>query len=345
MKDQNTEGFSRAINIHNFSFPKDHGPHPDYRTEWWYYTGNVKTGEEQHFGFQLTFFRTALTSEPLTRESNWGTKNIYMAHFAVTDVKGNRFYAFDRFSRDGLDLAGAKASPFHVWLEDWEVRGEGQNSLPMHLLAGQDEISIDLTLSSNKPVVVQGNKGLSQKGPTTGNASYYYSFTRMDTEGLIRIGEKIFNVKGLSWMDREWSTSALEKNQIGWDWFSLQLSDNREVMYYQMRRNDGSIDSMSNGTIIYTDGKSKFLSDKDVKLRVLQHWRTSDGKVIYPSHWFLEIPSEKLKLEVLPHINNQELNITVRYWEGAVKVKGTGNGKALTGNGYVELTGYSDMPK
>ncbi len=146
-------------------------------------------------------------------------------------------------------------------------------------------------------------------------------------------------------MDREWSTSALEKNQIGWDWFSLQLSDNREVMYYQLRRNDGSIDSMSNGTIIYTDGKSKFLSDKDVKLRVLQHWRTSDGKVIYPSHWFLEIPSEKLKLEVLPHINNQELNITVRYWEGAVKVKGTGNGKALTGNGYVELTGYSDMPK
>jgi predicted secreted hydrolase len=341
LKDDITEGFEYAIKPRIFSFPSDHGGHQTFKTEWWYYTGNLDTKEGRHFGYELTFFRTALSAKALQRKSSWSSVNIYMGHFAITDVKNRSFYAFDRFSRDGLSLAGAKGKPFKVWLEDWVVEGKGEDALPMFLTASEKNISINLTLSSNKPLVLQGNKGLSQKGPSTGNASYYYSFTRMNTEGFIEIEDQKFNVKGLSWMDREWSTSALEKNQVGWDWFALQLSDGREVMYYQMRKKDGTFESLSNGNLINTDGKGKFLSINDVKLQVIDYWKSSDGKAVYPSLWHLAIPEEQMELEIIPYIADQELNLTVRYWEGAVKVKGTCKGKNISGNGYVELTGYS----
>lgn len=340
LRGDNTEGYFFSDTIRIFSFPEDHGPHGDYRNEWWYYTGNVDTGEGRHFGFQVTFFRISLTPEHVVRKSLWGSKNLYMAHFALTDVKENRFYAFDRFSRDGLDLAGAIAVPFRVWLEDWYVEGKGQDGLPMLISASEDNISIDLTLSTDKPPVLQGDRGLSQKSSKPGNASYYYSFTRMDTEGTIKIKEDIFSVRGFSWMDREWSTSALDENQTGWDWFSLQLSDGSEVMFYQMRKNNGTIDLLSNGTFVEPDGSKSYLSLQDVELDVLSFWKTSDGSVTYPSQWNLNIPGKNLELEITPHISDQELNVTVRYWEGAVKVKGNKKGKSISGNGYVELTGY-----
>ena len=339
LKDNSTEGFEHAIKPRTFSFPSDHGSHKTFKTEWWYYTGNLDTEEGRHFGYELTFFRTALSAKVLQRNSSWSSANIYMAHFAVTDVKNRSFYAFDRFSRDGLSLAGAQSKPFKVWLEDWMVSGE--NVLPMVLTASEKNISINLTLSGKKPVVLQGNKGLSRKGPSTGNASYYYSYTRMNTEGSIKIDNNNFHVHGLSWMDREWSTSALEQNQVGWDWFAFQLSDGREVMYYQIRKKDGTAESLSNGTLINTDGTGKFLSLNDVKLQVIDYWKSSDGKAVYPSLWYLAIPEENMELHIIPYIPDQELNLTVRYWEGAVKIEGTCKGKNISGNGYVELTGYS----
>jgi len=340
LRGDNIDGYLFADSVRSFYFPEDHGPHGDYRNEWWYYTGNVDTEEGWHFGFQVTFFRISLTPEKFERKSLWGSKNLYMAHFALTDVKENKFYAFDRFSRDGLYLAGATAVPFRVWLEDWYVEGKGQDGLPMFISASEDNISIDLTLSTDKPPVLQGNRGLSQKSSKPGNASYYYSFTRMGTEGTIKIKEDIFSVRGFSWMDREWSTSALDENQTGWDWFSLQLSDGSEVMFYQMRKNDGTIDLLSNGTFVEPDGMKSYLSFQDVELDVLSFWKTSDGSVTYPSQWRLNIPGKNLKLEITPHIPAQELNVTVRYWEGAVKVKGNKGGESISGNGYVELTGY-----
>ena len=343
LRGDNTAGYSLVTEPREFSFPEDYGPHKDYRNEWWYYTGNVDTEEGRHFGFQVTFFRIGLSPEEIERDSAWNSRSIYMAHFALTDVEEEKFYAYDRFSRDGLSLAGARSRPFRVWLEDWYIEAEKEEGLPLRLVASQDNVSIDFTLFSKKPVVLQGNKGLSQKSSKEGNASYYYSFTRMDTKGTINIDDNIYNVKGLTWMDREWSTSALDEKQVGWDWFSLQLSDGREVMFYQMRRTDGNADPLSNGTIVEPDGSVHQLALDDVELKVLDFWQTPDSALTYPSRWSLYIPEKELVLEISPHISDQELNVAVRYWEGAVKIKGTSKDKEVYGNGYVELTGYNEQ--
>lgn len=336
----NTAGYARAYGPRAFSFPADHGPHPQYRQEWWYFTGNLATLQGRRFGFQLTFFRIALAPAPVARDSDWATNQAYMAHFTISDIAAGRFHTFERFSRAALKLAGASARPFRVWLEDWSAEGMGENGLPLHLQAAQDAVAIDLTLGSLKPPILQGEQGLSRKGPAPGNASYYYSLTRMPTRGTIRVGSETFKVEGLSWMDREWSTSALGEGQVGWDWFSLQLSDGREVMFYQLRQRDGSTDPFSGGTLVRTDGSSRSLGPDDVELRVLAHWRSPGTGVRYPSRWAFRIPDEGLELEVAPYLAGQELDLSVRYWEGAVQAQGNAHGRPVTGSGYLELTGY-----
>ena len=335
-------GFAHAFEPRPFSFPADWGPHAEYRIEWWYVTGNLETENKRHFGYQLTFFRFALAPKPEKRESAWGTNQIYMAHFALTDVEATQFYAFERFSRAALSLAGAKAQPFEVWLENWSVRGTNGDVLPMQLHAVQENVAVNLILESAKNVVLQGNKGLSNKSEEAGNASYYYSLTRMPTQGTIQIDGKTFDVKGLSWFDREWSTSALGKNTVGWDWFSLQLDDGREIMFYLLRQRDGHASSSSDGVLISADGSTRQLTRDAVQIAVLSHWQSPLDETRYPSRWRMDIKSEGLSLAVKPYLANQELNLSVRYWEGAVQVKGTSFGQPVSGNGYVELTGYGE---
>lgn len=336
----NTEGYARAYAPRPFAFPADHGPHPDYRQEWWYFTGNLATPKGRRFGFQLTFFRTALAPGPVERDSAWATRQAYMAHFTVSDIGAGRFHAFERFSRAALGLAGAEAQPFRVWLEDWSADGEGEGVLPMRLRAAEEGIAVDLTLDSAKPPVLQGDRGLSRKGPAPGNASYYYSLPRMPTRGAVRIGDETFQVEGLSWMDREWSTSGLGEDQVGWDWFSLQLADGREVMFYRLRRRDGSADPFSGGTLVRADGSSRRLGPEDVRLRVLEHWQSPRTGVRYPSRWAFGIPKEGMELEITPYLPDQELDLAVRYWEGAIQVREAAQHSPLAGSGYMELTGY-----
>jgi predicted secreted hydrolase len=338
--------FARALGLREFSFPADHGPHPEYGIEWWYYTGNLDAKEGRHFGFELALFRIALVSEPPDRISRWATSQLYMGHFAVTDVHNNQFYSFERFSRAALGLAGASVSDdqkFRVWLEDWVIEGEGPAMPTIHLKAAEENIAIDLKLLSGKPVVLQGDKGLSQKSAEPGNASYYYSITRMPTSGTLSIGDQSFMVEGNSWMDREWSTTALAEEQLGWDWFALQLSDGRDIMYYQFRLRDGGVDPLSSGTVILDDGSTLTLTPEDVQLEVLDHWKSPRGGS-YPSKWRIRIPSQSTDLEVTPYIDNQELDVSVRYWEGAVRIRGTSQGQPISGNGYVEMTGYATGP-
>lgn len=334
-------GFARALGPRVFAFPADHGPHPEYRTEWWYYTGNLDTAAGRHFGFQLTFFRTALRARPRAQPSAWGATQVYMAHFALTDVGGRRFHAVDRVSREALGLAGATASPFRVWVEDWTAEGQGGAGPTMRLRAAQDEVAIDLVVESGKPAVLHGENGFSRKSAEPGNASYYYSLSRMTTRGTIRLGGERHAVTGLSWMDREWSTSALGHDQVGWDWFALQLGDGREVMVYQLRRRDGSVDPASRGTIVRADGGSRGLLPEAIEIEVRGHWASPRDGTRYPARWRLRIPSEGLDLEVTPHLADQELNLGVRYWEGAVRVGGVARGARVDGHGYVELTGYA----
>lgn len=337
------EQFEKALKPRAFTFPEDHGPHPSFRTEWWYLTGNLSSREGNRFGYQFTVFRTALTREQLHRPSSWASNQIYMAHLAVTDIGGNTFHYDERFSRDGSQLAGAQASPFRVWLDNWEVSETGPTTtydLPaLNIRAKTDGAGIDLLLRALKPPVLHGEAGLSQKGPQAGNASYYYSYTLLGTEGRIRVNGKDWVVSGSSWMDREWSTSALSENQIGWDWFALQLDNNTELMYYQMRKNDGTPDVFSKGTLIQKDGSSLLLAKDDVELSVTDTWDSPKG-TIYPSGWRLLVPGQGLDLVISPAVRNQLLDVSIDYWEGSVTIEGTRNGAKLSGRGYVELTGY-----
>ncbi|WP_456425109.1 lipocalin-like domain-containing protein [Rhodocaloribacter sp.] len=338
-----TAGYARADAVRPFRFPDDHGPHPDFKNEWWYFTGNLATETGRRFGYELTIFRFALAppraAEP--RASAWGTRQLYMAHFALTDVEGGRFHPFERFSRGAAGLAGARAEPFRVWLEDWTIEAAPDGMPAMRLRAGAGGAAIDLTVRPAKPLVLQGDRGLDRKGDEPGNASYYYSMTRLETEGTVVVDGAAHAVEGLSWMDREWSTSALGEDQVGWDWFALQLDDGRDLMYYRIRTRDGGAGPHSDGVLVGVDGRVRKLPREAVTLDVRAHWRSPHGDAVYPSRWRLRVPSERLDLDLTPLLDDQEIDGAVRYWEGAVRVTGTADGRPVSGHGYVEMTGYA----
>ena len=334
-------GFARAYKPQDFSFPNDHGPHNQFRSEWWYFTGNLNNPQGRQFGYELTFFRFALKPDLPKSKSAWRSNQMYMAHLTLTDVEANRFYTDERFSRAGNELAGASNKSYQVWLYDWSAKTEGTVDFPLRLHANSNGFAIELILTSPKGYVMQGNQGLSQKSSESGNASYYYSYPRLETNGTVSVGGKPFSVIGTSWMDREWSTSALSNEQSGWDWFSLQLSDNTELMFYQLRRKDGQHDSNSSGSYMTADNAKISLKDHDATITTLDSWKSPHSEITYPSRWRLSVSSQALELEIVPLINDQELNVSYRYWEGAVKVTGTKQGKPISGQGYVELAGYS----
>lgn len=340
LSDGGVEGYARATESRTFDFPADHGPHPDYRNEWWYVTGNLDGENGERFGFELTFFRFSLSPENIsTTDSSWQTNQVYVAHFAVSDIAEDRFHVAQRYSRGSVGLAGATAEPFRVWLDDWTIRADVSSS--WRLQATGDDFGIDLDLVPLKAPVLQGQDGLSQKSAEPGNASYYYSIPRLQSKGHIKIAGQNYPVSGLSWIDREWSSSALSDQQKGWDWFALQLSDGSELMFYQIRQNDDSADVHSAGTWIDSAGNSTALANEDVVIEVSDYWQSERGGR-YPAAWEIHIAALDTTLAVKPAMADQELITNVRYWEGAVDVAGAAKGQAISGRGYVELTGYAE---
>ncbi len=338
---EDIRGYARADGTRPLDLPADFGPHPDYLTEWWYYTGNLDSVDGRHFGYQLTFFRRAVSPPHLRqpRESDWAADQLYLAHFSLTDVAGNEYRAFERFTRGAAGLAGAQAEPYRVWLEDWQIEQRAPDVVALHAL--QDDIVLDLTLTDVKGIILQGEAGFSLKGAEPGNASYYFSQTRLQTEGSVTIRGETFAVGGLSWMEHEFSTSALAPDQVGWDWFSIQLDDGSELMLFQLRKEDGSTDPFSSGTFIAVDGQTTHLAHEDFEIAVGDTWRSLRSGAEYPSQWELRVPSLDLILALEPHLSDQELNVFFVYWEGAVRIAGTRAGNAVVGNGYVEMTGYA----
>lgn len=339
-----TAGYARATEARPFHFPADHGPHPAFRTEWWYATGNLEGPDGRRFGYQLTLFRSAVAPEVPDRDSRWATNQVYMAHFAVTDVESGRFRTAERFSRSALGLAGARARPFRAWVEDWSMDGADDGLFPLELRAGTDSVSVRLTLERGKPPVAQGRDGLSRKGPEPGNASHYYSLTRLPTRGRVTVGDRSVEVEGLSWLDREWGTSALGSDLAGWDWLAVHLDDGHDLMYYRLRRHDGSTAAYSGGAWVAPGGASSRLERDDVHLEPREWWESPDGEARYPVAWTVRVPSRELELAVRAVLSDQEWRRTFRYWEGAVDAEGTRAGEPASGRGYVELTGYAGAP-
>ena len=348
LSDQGVAGYAQALEEREFEFPADHGPHPDFRNEWWYVTGNLDSREGRRFGFELTIFRFSLTPQVVETSgdvSAWRSNQVYIGHLAITDADEGQFHVAQRFSRGSLGLAGATVDPLRIWLDDWSIAGarlpdEYEFGLPWRLQAQDDEIGLDLTLRPQRPPVLNGANGLSKKSAEEGNASYYYSITRLQTDGTVRIGDEEFVVSGLSWLDREWGSNALSDEQEGWDWYALQLSDGSDLMFYNLRRNDGSQDIHSAGTLTLADGSTVHLSHDDLLVEVLDSWQSPHGGR-YPIAWQINVPDFQLNLKVEPLQNAQELLTTVRYWEGAVDVSGVHGAAPITGRGYVELTGYA----
>jgi predicted secreted hydrolase len=336
-------GFARATEPREFRFPADHGSHADFRTEWWYFTGNLGTAQGRHFGFELTFFRYAIAPPTPRAEgaSAWRADQIWMAHFAITDTQEKRFIARERLTRAALGLAGATAEPLRVWVEDWALTGEAHDDeLRVHLAARDDVTALSLSLVSTVPHVAQGDGGLDIKGAGSGNASHYYSVPRLAAEGELSVGGETFEVTGLAWLDREWSTSSLEPGTVGWDWFSLQLSDGSNLMFYRLRTEGGGASPYSGGTLVSADGGRTRLAANDVALTPLGEWTSPASGVRYPTAWRLAVPGSGIEVEIRPYLENQELALSVRYWEGAIHAEGRGPLGALTGQGYLELAGY-----
>ena len=378
-------GYAQALAPMPLQFPRDQGPHPDYRQEWWYLTGNLDSAGGERFGFELTIFRFALApplipqtgeassqtgSRPGSESSPWRTRQIYLGHFAVTDVARHRFVYNTKLARGALGLAGAQADPFRVWVGPWQIGQREANkqssteptaadSAAAQSAAAQsaaaDSAAADsawrlqadgrgyvLTLTARPlmPPVLNGERGLSRKSGEPGNATYYYSIPRVSVQGTIMRDGRALQVHGLAWLDREWGSGSLGPRESGWDWFGLQLGDGSCLMFYSLRDRDGTEDPYSGGTWVDAIGGTHPLSRGDVRIQVLGYWIDADG-ARYPSRWRLVMPSSGLDITVHPVLADQELVTSPRYWEGAVDVSGTRAGRPIAGRGYVELVGYA----
>jgi len=335
------DGFARALASRPFAFPADHASHPEFRTEWWYFTGNVFDARERHYGFELTLFRVALAPPGATRESALAASTVWMGHLAVTDTAAEDFQAAERLSRGAAGLAGATgeaAEPVVVTVEDWSVTIDGDR---VALRASDVGFGIELELAGVERIVAQGDGGLDAKGPESGNASYYYSAPRLAVSGRLHsAGAAAVDVTGTAWMDREWSTSALAADLEGWEWFALQLDDGRDLMFYRLRGVDGSTSPFSGGSLTDSAGRTTRLDATDVLLESTREWTSPATRVRYPVAWRVVLPNEELELLVEPRLNGQELDLSVRYWEGAISVSGETAGRRIGGVGYLELAGY-----
>jgi predicted secreted hydrolase len=329
-----TSGFLRADSPRTFTFPEDHALHPGFRNEWWYFTGNLDAEDGRRFGYQLTFFNAGLPSSSDTQrepsDSAWHSERLWMAHAALTDVATETHHARERFSRENPGLAGATLEPFRVWLDDWRLSGDANG--PWRVQVSDEHFALDLELTATKAPVLQGNDGLSQKSPEPGNASYYYSVTRIATRGTVRTGDAIFNVSGSSWLDREWSTSALADDQSGWDWFSLQFDDGRELMYYQLRTTSGSAHPSSQGNWTGPDARQTLVTADEVVLTERDTW-TSPAGVTYATEWSLDYGGQRWHIDAV--LDEQLMDLTIPYWEGAVDV--FDESRTRVGRGYVEM--------
>ena len=331
--------FARAEKIWQWKFPRDHGRHPEFQTEWWYFTGNLKAEGRRRFGYELTFFRQALAPTILPRPSRWGFRDGYVAHFAITDVENEKFYYDQKAGRGALNLAHADSVALAVHLGDWIAQQEGD---AIHLRAASTFGTIDLSLTPNKPPVFHGNFGLMLNSSLSGDAAYYYSFTSLYTEGRLTIAGDSLRVSGSSWMDHEFFTSHPASGVTGWDWFSLHLSDSTEIMLFRFQRADGSSSPYSAGTFIQRDGSGLRLTARDFELIPQAWWASPASSGNYPIAWKIKFLDYELQLRT--PVKNQELDVrrTTRnfYWEGYVEVAGKRGARAMRGDGYLEMTGY-----
>ncbi len=328
--------YKPALPGYRYNFPRDHFEHPDFRTEWWYYTGNVHDSAGKRFGFELVFFRQGerCAETGAAKISAWSVDDLYLGHLALTDIDGHQFYYTERLNRAGPGIAGASFEQRRIWNGNWSAAWDGERQ---KLSALADDFSFTLSFDPAKPLVIHGENGVSQKSEGAGRASYYVSFPRLTVAGKITLHGADHAVSGTAWMDHEWFTHQLEPNQTGWDWFSVQLENNTELMLFELRRKDGSIDPYSSGTFVDAAGRAHHLTARDFSLQRAGDWKSGQTGARYPVRWQIRIPSLNIALECKAALDSQERKARQgpSYWEGAVSYSGSSKGV-----GYLEMTGY-----
>ena len=338
-------GFRRAVPGYQFSFPRDHGSHPDFRTEWWYFTGNVLAKDGREFGYELTIFRNAMGTpgQDASIFSPLLAKQVFLGHFAISDIAAKKHQSWERIGREGFGQASASTEKLDVKLGDWQVVMQDDGRIAVK--AAKADHALDLVLTPAKPFVMHGKDGVHQKSEKVGQASHYISFTRLDTAGTITVGGEPITVEGLSWMDQEFGSDQLGGEEVGWDWFALQLDTGEDLMVYQLRRADGTVNRFSSGSLVDAKGQRTELPGDTYTIRSTGKWKSPHSKAEYPMGWVISVPGKEGELVITPRFEDQEM-LTVRYtgtvyWEGAIAVSGTWRGKPVAGKGYVELVGYA----
>ncbi|MGI8889672.1 MAG: lipocalin-like domain-containing protein [Chthoniobacterales bacterium] len=325
-----------------YQFPRDHHAHEEFKTEWWYFTGNLTTERGRRLGYELTFFRQGIRppNERAKHSSPFVIDDLKFAHFTVTDDAGKRFLFHQKVSRGSFGEAGFADGERLAWIDSWDLTINKDGSFD--LAAEAEDAAIRLHLVPRKSPVVHGQDGISAKAEGGGHASHYYSITRLTTTGNVCVEKEDFQINGESWFDHEWATNQLAAGQAGWNWVSAQFADQTELMLYQMRLTNGQIDPISSGTFVRADGSSVALTSADFKMTPERVWTSPTTKAAYPTSWRVVVPKEDLDFRIEPVRENQELVFTpLIYWEGAFDLVGTRAGKPLRGRGYLELTGYA----
>jgi predicted secreted hydrolase len=342
------EPWQRAIGPWTWMFPRDHGAHPNFKTEWWYFTGNLEDEAHRKFGYQLTIFRQGVQFTPAQAHSHWAVRDFYFGHFTISDLAADQFHVAERVGRGALGEAHAAPDRMDVALGRWTIQQAGATE-HYHLAAQDPGMAIDFEAHPLKPLVLEGVGGLSQKAEGVGEASYYYSYPRLATAGQLRIGDKAYSVSGLSWFDHEFSTSSLGRDQVGWDWFCIQLENNEEIMLYAMRDKSGAMDPHSEGTWVKADGTSERLASGSFSIEKKGEWPSPQSGAVYPAGWHILVPGHRADLTVSPAMADQELRLTkmgaLDYWEGACSIAGRVGAADVKGVGYTELTGYAGALK
>jgi len=338
------KGFAVAEPGYRYAFPRDHGPHPAYQTEWWYYTGRLTAESGRRYGYQLTFFRRGIDAAGVRNNpSKWALKNIFLAHFAITDETEKTFSFAEKTTRPGGGAAGADAKRFKVWNGPWFAE-EKDGVIVVSAVAG--DRSIMLRLKPSRAPVIHGPAGVSRKGPGKTQTSHYYSIPRMETTGTLTINKRLETVKGYSWMDHEFGSNQLSEEQVGWDWFGLHLDNGMDLMLYRMRRSDGTVEPVSSGTLIDADGRVIHLPIEAFSYSIRDSWTSQKTRTVYPSRWVIAVPDHGIELTITPTVADQELvtaqSTRVTYWEGSISVNGRVGDTAVSGYGYAELTGYAE---
>jgi predicted secreted hydrolase len=343
---QTADGYLPALPGWSFEFPRDHGSHEEFRTEWWYYTGHLDTESGKSYGFEVTFFRAGVVPPSKRTGANpWELGDIALAHFAITDLQRDEFRYYEKLNRFSPYTAGARAGSKHVFNEGWSVTTLPDGRFRLRASGGDD--AVDLVIATAKPPAIHGENGISVKAEGVGYASHYYSLTRLTGQGTVRVRGKSESCTALAWMDHEFGSSALRENQAGWDWFSMQFDNGTELMLYQIRRRDGMADKTSSGSLITNSGEVIPLRHDQFTIRPKGRWRSPRSRASYPMGWEVSVAPLNLRLDVRERLRDQELitkgSTQVTYWEGAVQIVGNYGETPVRGRGYVEMTGY-DRP-